>query len=71
MKLLLLGLLLWLAAVLVSAWSLMLAVGVAHLEWWPLMPTMSYGTATAISFALSAPVLAIRLLISAGEAVLS
>jgi len=34
---------------LMSAWSLMLLVGIAHLDWWPVIPTMSYGTAFTLS----------------------
>jgi hypothetical protein len=29
----------------VGAWWLMLGVGIAHRDWWPLMPTMSYHAA--------------------------
>ncbi len=31
------------------AWVLMLEVGVAHRDWWPLMPLMSYHVALAFS----------------------
>jgi hypothetical protein len=38
-----------------SAWALMLTVGVAHHDWWPNIPPISYTTAltlTAILFAV-------------------
>lgn len=34
---------------LLSAWWLMLFVGIAHRDWWPLIPTMSYHTALVLS----------------------
>lgn len=37
------------AAWLVSAWSLMLMVGIAHIDWWSVIPVMSYGTAVSIA----------------------
>jgi hypothetical protein len=39
-----------LAGWLLVAWSLMLTVGVAHHDWWHVIPLMSYHTALAISF---------------------
>jgi hypothetical protein len=31
-----------------ASWWLMLGIGIAHLNWWPAMPTMGYGTALLI-----------------------
>lgn len=38
------------AAWLVSAWMLMLAVGVVHIEWIPQLPTIGFGLALLLSF---------------------
>lgn len=38
----------------VSAWGVMLLVGIAHHDWWPVIPTMSYNTALLICFVLVA-----------------
>jgi hypothetical protein len=35
--------------VLLGAWVLMILVGVAHHDWWSLLPTMSYKVALLIS----------------------
>lgn len=34
---------------LVSAWALTLVVGIAHLDWWSAIPTMSFGTAMSMN----------------------
>jgi len=31
-------------------WALMLEIGVAHRDWWPLLPLMSYHVALIFSF---------------------
>ena len=36
------------AAWLAGAWALMLEVGVAHRDWWPALPAMSYHVAVVI-----------------------
>jgi hypothetical protein len=33
-----------------SAWSLMITAGIAHRDWWHLMPVMSFSTALALAF---------------------
>jgi uncharacterized membrane protein len=38
-----------LAVWMLSAWWLMLFVGIAHRDWWPLVPTMSYHAALILS----------------------
>ncbi|MDH2424829.1 hypothetical protein [Sphaerisporangium sp. TRM90804] len=38
---------------LLSGWALMLLVGVLHHQWWPVIPTMSYGTALLASLLLT------------------
>lgn len=50
------------ASAVVSAWGLMLLVGIAHLDWWPVIPTMSFNTSLTIA-AVSVGVLFIKLLI--------
>jgi hypothetical protein len=37
------------AAWAIGAWALMLEVGVAHRDWWPLLPPMGYGVALTIA----------------------
>jgi hypothetical protein len=34
------------------AWEFMLAVGVAHLHWWPVVPVIGYQTSLVITFLL-------------------
>lgn len=34
------------------AWEFMLAVGIAHLHWWPAIPVIGYPTALLITFLL-------------------
>lgn len=36
----------------VLAWEFMLAVGVAHRDWWPALPLVGYPTALVITFLL-------------------
>lgn len=36
----------------VVAWQFMLAVGVAHLHWWPAMPDIGYTTSLVVTFLL-------------------
>jgi hypothetical protein len=45
----------WLAAVSLTiviggAWSLMIAAGIAHRDWWHVIPTMGFATAAALTF---------------------
>lgn len=39
-----------------TAWSLMLAVGIAHIHWWYTMPTMGFGDAYNIVFWATLPI---------------
>lgn len=39
---------------LLAGWLLMLAVGVAHADWWPAVPTISYWPAVTLAALLSA-----------------
>jgi hypothetical protein len=59
------------AAWLVSAWSLMLMVGIAHLDWWSVIPLMSYGTAVSITAVSVAAVVLGQVLKAVVEAVSS
>lgn len=34
---------------LTAAWSLMITAGIAHRDWWPLVPVMGFGTAIALT----------------------
>lgn len=34
---------------LTTAWSLMITAGIAHRDWWPLVPVMGFGTAFALT----------------------
>ena len=34
---------------LLSAWALMMFIGILHHEWWPVIPTMGYDTALLAS----------------------
>lgn len=54
------------AAWLVTAWMLMLAVGVVHAEWIPQLPTIGFGLALLLSF-----LLVVRALVSATLAEIS
>lgn len=38
---------------LLSAWALMLFIGILHHEWWPVIPTMGYDTALLASLLLT------------------
>lgn len=38
-----------------TGWFLMLLMGVLHADWWPIIPTMSYGTALAVAAVLMLP----------------
>lgn len=49
MKTLFLLALITVASWLIFGWMLMLEIGVAHRDWWHLLPTMSYHAALAIS----------------------
>lgn len=33
-----------------GAWSLMVAAGIAHRDWWRQVPVMGFGTAVALTF---------------------
>jgi len=33
-----------------TAWSLMVTAGIAHRDWWHLVPVMGFGTALALAF---------------------
>jgi fatty acid desaturase len=35
---------------LLTAWSLMITAGIAHRDWWPLVPVMGFHTAFALIF---------------------
>lgn len=37
---------------LLCGWALMMLVGVLHHQWWPVIPTMGYGTALLVSLLL-------------------
>jgi hypothetical protein len=39
-----------LTVILGSAWSLMVAAGIAHRDWWHLVPVMGFSTALALTF---------------------
>ena len=44
-----LSLLVTVGSVLLGAWVLMILVGIAHHDWWPLLPTMSFKVALLIT----------------------
>lgn len=52
-----------------SAWVTMIVVGIAHHDWWPLIPTMRYQTALLISsvYIISAVVSALLKAIIGGD----
>lgn len=37
-----------LLGIFLSAWSFMLTIGVMHHDWWPVIPTVSYGASLLI-----------------------
>lgn len=42
-----------LAVMMLGAWSFMLTVGAAHIEWWPAIPLLGYREALLITFGMS------------------
>lgn len=59
------------ASAVLSAWGLMLLVGIAHLNWWPAIPTMSFSTAFTLCAVASGIVLVRALVLQAAEEAVS